>query len=94
MLASEFISEWEKQHAGSRQFPVAAIGAVVPIAVGVGDLVVSVTVRDVKTSWNQVRLLVTPVAGSGETWVELSRLRATVEKKVETPFERLQFLSR
>jgi len=54
---------------------VPAIGAVVLVSVGVGDLVVSCRVKDVKTAWNQVRLLVSPVVGKGEAWVELSRLR-------------------
>ncbi len=54
---------------------VPAIGAEVLIAVGVGEIEIAVIVRDVKTSWNQVRLLVQPVAGAGEAWVELSRLR-------------------
>ena len=57
---------------------VPAIGAVVLVSVGVGDLVVSCRVKDVKTAWNQVRLLVSPVTGKGEAWVELSRLRRDV----------------
>jgi hypothetical protein len=32
------------------------------------------TVKDVKTSWNKARLLVTPMAGEGEQWVELGRI--------------------
>lgn len=39
MLASEFINEWEKQHAGSRQFPVAPDGVTV-------DYVMSFYMRD------------------------------------------------
>lgn len=60
---------------------VPALGAVVSVAVGVGDLVVSCRVKDVKTAWNQVRLLVVPIAGTGEAWVELSRLRRDVVSK-------------
>ena len=33
-------------------------------------LTVQVTILDVKVSWNKERYLVTPKAGSGETWVE------------------------
>lgn len=54
---------------------VPAIGAEVLIAVGVGDIACACKVMDVKTSWNQVRLLVQPLAGSGEAWVDSSRLR-------------------
>lgn len=52
-----------------------ALGARVMIHVGVGELLVECTVNDVKQSWGNIRLLVTPVAGSGSAWVELSRLR-------------------
>ena len=31
-------------------------------------------VHDVKTAWGKARLLVRPVAGQGEQWVELGRL--------------------
>lgn len=33
------------------------------------------TVADVKFSWGKPRLLVRPVTGSGERWVELSSIR-------------------
>jgi hypothetical protein len=35
---------------------------------------VECTVKNVKNSWGKPRLLVTPVAGSGEQWVELERV--------------------
>lgn len=35
-----------------------------------GGLSVQVKVKDVKTSYGRDRYLVTPVAGSGEVWVE------------------------
>lgn len=52
-----------------------AIGSRVAIASGIGDVLIDCRVIDVKTSWNQVRLLVEPISGSGSAWVELSRLR-------------------
>ena len=52
---------------------IPAIGAEVDLECS--GLWVRCVVRDVKTSWGKPRFLVTPVAGSGEVWVELSRLR-------------------
>lgn len=52
-----------------------AIGATVEISTGVGEMTVTARVLDAKTSWNQVRLLVAPLAGTGTAWIELSRLR-------------------
>jgi len=37
------------------------------------------TVKNVKNSYGQPRLLVAPVAGSGEQWVEMRRVTATTE---------------
>ena len=54
---------------------VPALGSRVLISSGIGEIEIMVSVIDVKTSWNQVRLLVSPVSGSGSAWVELSRLR-------------------
>jgi hypothetical protein len=54
---------------------VPAIGATVHISTGVGEIVAACRVEDVKSSWGNIRLLVSPVAGSGSAWVELSRLR-------------------
>ncbi len=50
-----------------------AIGATVLIACD--SLNVACTVADVKTAWGRPRLLVRPLAGNGEMWVELSRIR-------------------
>lgn len=50
-----------------------AIGQIV--AVNFESIVVSCTVRDVKTSWNKVRLLVAPILGEGEQWVEMPRIQ-------------------
>ena len=49
-----------------------AIGATV--AVRMQDLTIDCQVIDAKNSWGKVRLLVQPVAGRGEQWVELERL--------------------
>ena len=38
------------------------------------ELALECTVVDAKNSWGKVRLLVRPVAGVGEQWVELGRL--------------------
>lgn len=38
------------------------------------DLRVTCTVVDVKTSWGKPRLLIEPVSGSGQQWVELGRV--------------------
>lgn len=53
-----------------------AIGAVVSIASGIGDIQFEAAVMDVKSSWGNIRLLVQPVSGNGTAWIELSRLRA------------------
>jgi len=37
-------------------------------------LIVEVTVLDVKISWGKERYQITPVAGSGEIWVESVKL--------------------
>jgi hypothetical protein len=37
-------------------------------------LQIECTVKNVKNSWGQPRLLVAPVSGSGEQWVELGRV--------------------
>lgn len=38
------------------------------------DLSVSCTVLDVKSSYGRVRMLVSPVSGSGSQWVDAGRL--------------------
>lgn len=47
---------------------VAIIGTVNWISLG--SITVEVTILDYKCSWGKDRWLVTPVAGTGETWVE------------------------
>jgi len=44
------------------------------ITIRMQDLYVACLVLDAKNSYGQVRLLVRPVAGDGQQWVELSRL--------------------
>lgn len=40
-------------------------------------------VRDVKNTWNKIRLEVEPVNGSGRQWVELGRIaRPTQERSI------------
>ena len=46
------------------------------VLVNFDQIDVACIVRDVKSSYGRVRLLVEPVAGSGRQWVETSRLRA------------------
>jgi hypothetical protein len=53
---------------------VPAIGA--RVLVRFESLTVACTVRNAKNTWNKVRLLVSPVAGEGEQWIELGRLVA------------------
>lgn len=44
------------------------------VAVG-GDMHVMVTVADVKQAYGSLRLLVVPVMGTGQMWVEESRFQ-------------------
>lgn len=50
-----------------------AIGA--RINVRCESMQIECIVEDVKNSWGQARLLVRPVAGTGQQWVEMSRVR-------------------
>jgi hypothetical protein len=43
------------------------------------DLTIDVRVSDVKSSYGRVRLLVSPVSGTGQQWIEVSRLRAAAD---------------
>lgn len=43
-------------------------------------LVCTVTVRDVRHEYGRTRFQISPVAGSGETWVDESSLVFTTEK--------------
>ena len=54
-----------------------AIGKVLRIDTGSG-LEVNVRVVNVKEGWGKPRLLVTPLAGSGEAWIEISRVREVI----------------
>lgn len=38
------------------------------------SLIFPVRILDVKQRWGQVRALITPVAGAGESWVDFRRL--------------------
>jgi hypothetical protein len=51
---------------------VPALGA--RVIVRCESLNVECIVKDVKNAWGKPRLLVTPVAGSNEQWVELGRV--------------------
>jgi len=53
---------------------VPAVGA--KVTVRFEKLAIVCTVLDAKNSYGQVRLLVEPVAGAGEQWIELGRLVA------------------
>ena len=52
-----------------------AIGAQVDVACGIGNIAFTAVVLDVKSSWGNIRLLIKPLNGQGESWIELSRLR-------------------
>lgn len=52
-----------------------AIGTHVDVACGIGNIAFTAVVQDVKSSWGNIRLLVKPLNGQGESWIELSRLR-------------------
>jgi hypothetical protein len=46
-------------------------------------LTITVEVKDIRSSWGNTHALVTPVAyGTGEQWVDLSRLQVLEEKVV------------
>jgi hypothetical protein len=56
-----------------------AVGALVQLRAGSGgELWIDCTVVDVKNSWGKNRLLVRPLAGDGQVWVELSSVRPAV----------------
>lgn len=44
------------------------------IAIRLESLTVNVRVMDAKTAWGNVRLLVRPCMGEGETWIDCSRV--------------------
>jgi hypothetical protein len=45
--------------------------------------IIPMLVVDVKSAWGAVRLLVCPLRGSGEAWVDLSRCVRTTETSME-----------
>jgi hypothetical protein len=57
---------------------IPAVGATV--GVECGELVVTCQVLDVKMSYGQVRLMVTPADGCGQCWIQISRLRKTPDE--------------
>jgi hypothetical protein len=46
------------------------------VMVRFGDIDVECRILDVKQSWGKPRFLVTPMAGQGDQWVELTRMTA------------------
>lgn len=62
-----------KHHTARNMAP--AIGQRVDVACGIGNIAFTAVVQDVKSSWGNIRLLVRPLNGQGESWIELSRLR-------------------
>jgi hypothetical protein len=60
----------QTQHTARQLAP--AIGA--EVLVRFESVNIACTVVDAKNSWGQVRLLIQPVAGKGQQWIELGRL--------------------
>ncbi len=67
--------ERTQQSANTAKQMIVAVGQ--PVQLRSGDLWIDCTVVDVKNSWGKNRLLVCPVAGQGEQWVEMSSVRLT-----------------
>lgn len=57
-----------------------AIGA--RVHVRFESILVACTVRDAKSAWGKVRLLIEPVSGDGFQWIELERLAQAPAGKV------------
>jgi hypothetical protein len=57
-------------HTAKEMIP--AVGQVVQIRAE--GWVIPMTVKDVMGAWGKIRLLVTPLRGDGEQWVELGRV--------------------
>ena len=51
---------------------IPAVGRIVLVAFD--TLNVACEVKDVKTAWGKPRLLVSPLKGNGEQWIEMSRV--------------------
>jgi hypothetical protein len=61
--------------AGTALEMIIAVGEPVQLRCNDGAVWVDCVVRDVKNSWGKNRLLVAPVAGDGQVWVELTSVR-------------------
>jgi hypothetical protein len=48
------------------------------------EILINCTVRNVKSSYGRTRLLVSPMSGSGEQWVELPRVSQPPKPGVAT----------
>ena len=46
------------------------------------DLSIECWIKDVKNSYGNIRLLITPVTGSGEQWIGMGRI-VTSDRKLE-----------
>ena len=46
---------------------------------GIGDITIPVVIKDIRKVYDRVDCLITPVSGSGETWVSLRRLTLSEE---------------
>lgn len=78
------VAQWEKTTmtmTATEMIP--AVGE--PVRVRFEDLWIDATVVDVKNVWGKARLLIRPVAGQGQQWVELGRLetRRFAQRAVE-----------
>jgi hypothetical protein len=49
------------------------------------ELTIECNVADAKNSWGKVRLLVEPLAGKGQQWIELGRLVTAPRPVVDAP---------
>lgn len=70
---------------------IPALGA--HVLVRFESLTVECWVKDVKTSWGKPRLLIVPVTGSGEQWVELGRVTVATGTRQPTDIEVSRYMS-
>lgn len=54
------------------------------------EILINCTVRNVKSSYGRTRLLVSPMSGSGEQWVELPRVSQAPRAGVSTGIKTLR----
>lgn len=59
---------------------IPAVGAMVDVRCE--QMMIRCNILDVKHVWGKARLLVSPVAGNGQQWVELDRVRMMAAPKV------------